>query len=456
MENDCICALSTPSGRGALGIIRLSGEGCVETAGQIFVRKNGQTDFPTGRICYGEIRKDGVCLDEAVLWCYRAPHSFTGEDMVEISCHGSGYILQQTLELLLHHGCRMAEAGEFTRRAFLNGKLDLTQAEAVADLIASDSAAAHQLAMRQLKGGFSTKIGELRKQLVHVASLLELELDFGEEDVEFAERPKVFALMDALQDVINRLCASFRLGNVFKNGIPVAIAGRPNVGKSTLLNRLLGEERAIVSDIPGTTRDTIEDVLHLGGHCFRFIDTAGLRESQDVVENFGIERSYRAVEKAMVVLYMSAYPASADDIRRELDDLKTHGLKDQPCIVLLNKADLADGSQQEILHLDHTEVLSISAKHGTNVDRLLQRLENFASQLNSTEDVLVSNLRHYEALRRASESLTHAREAMEKGVPTEFVMTDIHEVIRSLGSIVGEVTSNDILGAIFSQFCIGK
>lgn len=456
MENDRICALSTPAGRGALGIIRVSGKGCVETVEQIFVRKNGRTELPAGRICYGELRKDGKCLDEAVAWCYRAPHSFTGEDMVEISCHGSDYILRQVLELLLAEGCRMAEAGEFTRRAFLNGKLDLTQAEAVADLIASDSAAAHQLAMQQLKGGFSSRIADLRRQLIRIASLLELELDFGEEDVEFADRTEVNTLMDALRDEIDRLRNSFRVGNVFKNGIPVAIVGQPNVGKSTLLNRLLGEERAIVSDIPGTTRDTIEDVLHIGGHCFRFIDTAGLRESRDTVEQFGIERTYRAVEKAMVVLYVAAWPAKGEGIARELEELTTHGLKEKHCMVLLNKTDLAGNGPADALQLDGTEVIPLSARQGTNVEELLRRLEDFASGLNRNGDVLVSNLRHYEVLGQAAQALQNAREAMGNGIPTECVMTDIHEVIRSLGSIAGEVTSNDVLGAIFSQFCIGK
>lgn len=456
MKNDRICALATPAGRGALGLIRVSGEGCVETLEQIFVRKNGRTGLPTGRICYGELRKDGKCIDEAVLWSFRAPHSYTGEDMVEISCHGSSYILQQVLELLLQHGCRMAEAGEFTQRAFLNNRMDLTQAEAVADLIASDSEAAHRIAMQQLKGGFSSKIEVLRKQLIHIASLLELELDFGEEDVEFTDRTEVYALMDALRDEISALRNSFHLGNVFKNGIPVAIVGQPNVGKSTLLNRLLGEERAIVSDIPGTTRDTIEDVLHIGGHSFRFIDTAGIRKSQDVVEQFGIERTYKAMEKAMIVLYMTAWPAQTEEIARELSELSVHGLKNKLCIVLLNKADLAEHESVENFQLKGMEVLPISAKHGTQVEKLLQRIEAFASNLNRSEDVLVSNLRHYESLGQAAQALSDAREAMHRGIPTDCVMTDIHEVIRSLGSIVGEVSSNDILGAIFSKFCIGK
>lgn len=464
MDQHCICAIATPLCRGALSLIRISGKDCINSIRPIFFRKNGKSDIPVGKVCYGEIRDGGICIDEVILWTFKSPHSFTGEDMIEISCHGSAYIRQKIMECLMKHGCRLAEAGEFTKRAFLNGKMDLSQAEAVADLIASDSAASHKLAMQHLRGDFSCKIKDLRQKLIHIASLLELELDFSEEDVEFADRTEIEQLMSELRNEIQNLRQSFRLGNVFKNGIPVAIAGQPNTGKSSLLNMLLNEERAIVSDIPGTTRDTVEDTLHLGEHTFRFIDTAGLHKSEDVIENFGIERSYRAVEKSMLILYVTAFPVKPSEMKIQIEDLKRHcRFDDKKIIVILNKIDLAGSDVNDFIKKfdkdDFTkelDILPFSAKKGLNAKELIRKLSDFASGLQSETEVLISNLRHYEALTLAQQSLERAERAFENNVSTEFVMIDIKEVIKSIGSIVGEITSTDILASIFNNFCIGK
>ena len=445
--NDTITAISTPPGMGAIAMIRISGNKAFEIGQGIFVSKT-QPSFEHSRAYVGDIYDDSTLIDEVVFTCFQHPHSYTGEDLVEISCHGSTYIQRRLLELLIRNGCRLAEPGEFTLRAFVNGKMDLSQAEAVGDLIASQSKASHQLSMQQLRGGFSMKIKALREQLLHFAALLELELDFGEENVEFANRKEINKLIFNLKHEMQTLLDSFVLGNVFKNGIPVAIVGKPNVGKSTLLNILLNEERAIVSDIPGTTRDTVEDCVTIHGFMFRFIDTAGLRATVDEVEKFGIERSYRAMDQAMVILYVFD---RVEDVIKEIVVLRER-YKDKKLIAIVNKSDLLPN----IPSIHETDVIYISAKKNINIDAVRVALQNFAMHIDCQEDVLVSNTRHYEALHHALDSLQQAESAFENHVSTEFVMIDIKQVLYHLGTIVGEISNDEILGSIFSRFCIGK
>ncbi|SFW36424.1 tRNA modification GTPase [Prevotellaceae bacterium HUN156] len=434
--NETICALATASG-GAIGIIRISGAQTLEILSRIFSKD--LTDAQPNTIHYGHILESVAAsqqqqqpriIDEVLVSVFRAPHSYTGEDSAEISCHGSAYILNKVLELLIHHGCRMANPGEYTQRAYLNGKMDLAQAEAVADLIASSNKATHQMAMRQLRGGISTELGVLRDQLLKLTSLLELELDFSDhEDLEFADRTELLALVQKIDSHITRLADSFHTGNALKNGIPVAIVGAPNVGKSTLLNALLGEERAIVSDIQGTTRDSIEDTIQLGGITFRFIDTAGIRHTDDQIEQLGIERSIAAAQRAQIILMMSMPGTPYPDIPVR---------DDQTVIRIENKTD------------------SFQAKFGVGLDALRQQLVDAAPKAENN-DIIITNARHYEALVRAQSHLQRVVDGMHNMVSGDLLSEDLRDVLSTLSEITGgQITTNEVLGNIFQHFCVGK
>ena len=412
---------------------------------------------------YGHIVDNGDWLDEVLVTFFKAPHSFTGEDSAEISVHGSVFIQQKLLQVLISHGCRMAEAGEFTRRAFVNRKFDLAQAEAIADLISSESESAHRVAINQLKGGFSKELQMMRSKLLEMTSLMELELDFSEEDVEFADRSQLKSLLKETLTHVNKLKDSFRLGNAIKNGIPVAIVGQTNTGKSTLLNALLGEDRAIVSDIAGTTRDTIEETLNINGILYRFIDTAGLRNTDETIEKIGIERSYKKIAEANVVIGMldatTSYESmlsAANDIRLKVD------LSNQQLIICINKVDtLADQGEALLgelrLDLDNDDIMVIclSAKHGFGLNDLYNALK-YSQPLASPDATMVTNVRHYEALLHASESLNQVQQGLEMDIPTDLVSQDLRQALYYLGSITGEITTDEVLGSIFSRFCIGK
>ncbi len=451
---DTICAVSTAPGAGGIAVIRVSGRRTREICAAFFKTDLGCMAPNTCRFARF-YRANGELLDECMLSFFQGPHSFTGEDTLEIACHGSLYVQQCILQELVGGGARMARAGEFTQRAFLNGKMDLSQAEAVADLIAARSRAAHRIALKQMRGGFSDELANLRAKLLEFTSLLELELDFADhEELEFADRSQLKALADIIEDKIARLCQSFSLGNAIKNGIPVAIVGETNAGKSTLLNRLLGEEKAIVSDIHGTTRDLIEDCISIQGIMFRFIDTAGLRDTKDTIEKMGIERSRQAMDKAQIVLWVIDAttchdPAQAPiDLTRLLADGKT-------VIVVFNKSDLA--SHRQLPRQLTTQHCFISAKNGQGIDRLQQLLIE-ASHIDeqALEDVTVSNARHYENLLHALEAIRRVQEGMQNGLSGELLALDLHDCIDHLGAITGEVTPNEVLGNIFKNFCIGK
>lgn len=449
LSDDTICAVATAPGMGAIAVVRLSGKQSHDIVCRLFFQhgKPFQKERIEGyRAYYGQI----VDLDDAVVTFFKAPHSFTGEDSVEISVHGSVFIQQRLLELLVESGARMAMPGEFTRRAFVNRKFDLAQAEAVADLIASQSEAAHRLAMNQLKGGFSKELQALRAQLLDLTSLIELELDFSEEDVEFADRTQLKSLLDKTQSHIAKLIASFKLGNAIKNGIPVAIVGETNTGKSTLLNALLGEDRAIVSDIAGTTRDTIEEVMNLDGILFRFIDTAGIRETEETIERIGIERTYKKIHEADIVIGMIDSTQEPQAIQHGIQSIKERvDLSHQTMLLLLNKTDLRQVSS--------IDALPISAKTGEGLDLLRDQLVEAGRKMMGVQDtVMVTNVRHYEALKHASESLSAVRRDLDGGVPTDLVAQDLREALYYLGSITGEITTDEVLGNIFGRFCIGK
>ncbi len=464
-SNKTICALSTPAGSGAIGVIRLSGEKAISIANSIFEGKNlelqkGQT------LHFGKIVNEEEVIDEVLVSLFKGPNSYTGEDTIEISCHGSSYILGKVLELLLQKGASLAKPGEFTMRAFMNGKMDLAQAEAVGDLIAAESKAAHGLALNQMRGGFSKKIADLRHELIQFTALIELELDFAEEDVEFANRSDLKELVNNLREMIGGLLRSFSTGNVMKNGIPVAIVGQPNVGKSTLLNALLNEEKAIVSDIAGTTRDSIEDEVKIGGIAFRFIDTAGIRETQDVVENIGIQRTFQMVEKANVVLYLvDVVSDTKEEIHQVIKDIQTkiEGGEKQ-LIVLANKADKADFDADHVPEEfsskfpKEIEPIYLSALKKLRLEELTNTLETIAkTTLKNGSDVVVSNLRHYEALKSAGEALERVSNGLDTNITGDFLAMDIRQALHYLGEITGTIEiDRDILGTIFSQFCIGK
>lgn len=446
-QHDIIVAPATATG-GAIAVIRVSGEGAVECCDKIF---RGRTSLAAAKpytVHYGEIVDGGRVLDDVLVTIFRAPHSYTGEDGVEISVHGSRYIVSEVMALLVRHGARMATAGEFSVRAFLAGKMDLSQAEAVADMIASSSRASHSLASTQMRGGYSSSLAELRAKLLNVASLVELELDFAEEEVEFADRSHLAAMLDDAAAQIEALCDSFRLGNAIKEGVATVIVGEPNVGKSTLLNRLVGEERAMTSDIAGTTRDTVEVMCNIDGVVFRFVDTAGLRDTDDQLEQMGIDRTMRALEQARIVIQM----VDAND--PEQSEAIVVGAE-QTLIRVVNKIDKCAASAGRGAEADDT--IYISAKSGEGVDELRRQLRaTIDTERIYAGETVISNGRHYEALERASRALQQARRALDDGLSGELLSEELREILHHLGEITGEVTSQDILTNIFSKFCIGK
>lgn len=462
-NQDTICAIATAQG-GAIGTIRVSGPSAVEITSSIFKPIKGKSllDRKPYTLTFGNItNKGGDIVDEVLVSLFRAPHSYTGEDSTEIMCHGSSYILQQVMQLLIQNGCRSANAGEFTQRAFLNGKMDLSQAEAVADLVASSSAASHKLAMSQMRGGFSKELTQLRDKLLHITSLMELELDFSDhEDLEFADRNDLKELAANIETVITRLAQSFSVGNVIKNGIPVAIIGETNVGKSTLLNALLNEEKAIVSDIHGTTRDVIEDTMNIGGVTFRFIDTAGIRQTTDKIENIGIERTFQKLSQADIVLWMIDTTDKVDGFEKIKKEILPHCV-DKKLIILFNKSDLLSVSQQDEIQNYFNDVdadkIFISAKTKQNIEKLEEILVKASAlpQINQG-DVIVTNIRHYEALTHALESIHRVQEGMSMNLSGDLVSEDLRQCIFHLSDIVGEVTTDQVLENIFKNFCIGK
>ena len=462
-DQTVICAIATAPGMGAIAVIRLSGKGCIEICDRIFVSPSYKklVDVLPNTIHFGKIVNKEELIDEVLISVFHAPHSFTLEDSIEISCHGSVYIQQRILQLLISSGARLAAPGEFTQRAFLNGKMDLSQAEAVADLIASSSAAAHKMALSQMRGGFSDELMKLRMELLHITSLLELELDFSEEDVEFADRSELRSIAIGIDTLISRLCASFSLGNVIKNGIPVAIVGNTNVGKSTLLNALLKEDRAIVSDIEGTTRDVIEDTINLQGITFRFIDTAGIRHTDNRVENMGIERTFSKIEQARIVLFLIHATKNTEQFLPYYTQVKEHLGPDTRLVILLNKTDQTDSADMilsQITSLSSGEkILPIAAKTGYNIHHLVDELVSTIN-LNALHsgDVIVSNARHYEAISHARLAIERVITGLDSHLSGEFVSQDIRECLHYLGEITGQITTDEVLGNIFKNFCIGK
>jgi len=459
--SDTICAISSAPGMGAIALVRMSGDKAIEIADHIFKPAAGKDPIhrvPPHTAQFGRVYNGEELLDEVVVTAFRKPHSYTGQDLVEISCHGSVYIQQKLLELLISNGARLAQPGEFTFRAFTAGKMDLSQAEAVADLVASNSEASHQMALKQMRGGFSSRISELRARLVHFASMIELELDFSEEDVEFADRKELKRLLQAITLEIDALKTSFALGNVMKQGIPVAIAGSPNVGKSTLLNALLNEEKALVSEIPGTTRDAIEDTISINGINFRFIDTAGLRDTEDTVEIMGIGRTYEKLNQAWIVLYVfditevteEEIDEALADIRQQLDD------PHKTIVPVANKTDLLEELPHGFTRLVDLDTIFISAKRNESLNLIAERLVEAVQVNKLTDQAIVYNLRHFEALEKASASVEAISDGFSRNIPSDLIATDIRQALYYLGTITGEVTNEEILGNIFSRFCIGK
>lgn len=465
IHQDTICAISTAQG-GAIGVIRVSGSDAIRITSLIFspAKKDKRLeDQEPYTLTFGRIYDGAEMVDEVLVSLFRNPHSYTGEDSTEITCHGSSYILQQVMQLLIKNGCRTAQPGEFTQRAFLNGKMDLSQAEAVADLIASTSAATHRLAISQMRGGFSKELTNLREQLLSFTSMIELELDFSEEDVEFADRDKLFQLANNIENVISRLVHSFSVGNVIKNGVPVAIIGETNAGKSTLLNVLLNEEKAIVSDIHGTTRDVIEDTININGITFRFIDTAGIRDTDDTIENLGIERTFQKITQAEIILWV----IDSKDAAKQLQQLSNKILplvEQKQLILVLNKVDLLTAEQNKQLTSlladtanENIQHISISAKQHIHTTQLQQMLVEVAHLPTVTQnDVIVTNVRHYEALVRALDAIQRVQQGLEMNISGDFLSQDIRECIFHLSDIAGEVTTDQVLGNIFENFCIGK
>ena len=456
IHQDTIVALATPSGAGAIAIIRLSGKEAITIATEIFNSISGKELLKqkSHTVHLGNIVDGSRIIDEVLATVFKNPNSYTGENVVEFSCHGSSYIQQEIIQLLLRKGCRMATAGEFTLQAFLNGKMDLSQAEAVADLIASDSKASHQLAIQQMRGGFSTEIEELRIQLLNFASLIELELDFSEEDVEFANREEFQKLIKKITTLLKKLIDSFATGNVLKNGIPVAIVGRPNSGKSTLLNSLLNEERAIVSNIAGTTRDTIEDEITIRGIRFRFIDTAGLRETTDEIEKIGVERALEKLEKSSIYIYLfDSTEMSVLEVKKELDSFTTNSKQ----LIVANKIDKASKEELSAINNSDLPFLTISAKSKDSLDVLCNSLLNIAGieSLDSNQ-LMVTNSRHYDVLIKSLEEISKVQEGIDNHLTGDLLAIDLRQALYFLGEITGKVSNDDLLGNIFANFCIGK
>ncbi len=459
---DTICAPATAAGVAAIAIIRLSGNKATDIADGMFKPAGGQkelADFSSHKMIFGHIVREESLIDEVLLTRFVAPHSYTGEDMVEVSCHGSPYIQQQILNLMIELGARMAHPGEFTMRAFLNGRMDLSQAEAVADLISSNSEASRKMAMNQMRGHFSKRIMELRQKILEFSALIELELDFSEEDVEFANRDDLLDLLNETEAEINALRDSFSMGNVLKLGVPVAIIGKPNVGKSTLLNAILNEERAIVSEIPGTTRDAIEDTITIGGVAFRFIDTAGLRESEDTIEKVGIGRTYEKIQQASIILYIfDASQTSLDEIAETMKEFRERvGDENKRLILIANKIDLMEEIPHHFRSLVDLETIFVSAKRKENISMLTESLLKTVEQHpEESRDLLVTNSRHFEALTGAGKAIEAIRKGITDQIPGDLLSIDLRTALHHLGSITGEVTSDEILGEIFGRFCIGK
>ena len=461
LNNDTIAALATPHGPGAIAVIRLSGEKAIAIVEKVFTTKNLKPKLLANKAShtahFGLIVEDDVIVDEVLVTIFKAPKTYTGEEIVEISCHGSMFIQQQILQVIFKHGARPAQAGEYTLRAFLNGKLDLSQAEAVADLIASNSATSHQVAMQHMRGGFSNKIAVLRENLLNFASLIELELDFSEEDVEFADRTDLKKLINTILGIIEKLISSFEVGNVIKNGIPVAIVGKPNAGKSTLLNVLLNDDRAIVSEIPGTTRDTIEEELIIDGVLFRFIDTAGIRTTTDLIEQIGVNKAFEVMKKSAIVIYLfDTHELSRGDLEIEINVVKDY-IGTSQLLIVGNKIDFENLNELTTEFKDVPNILFISAKEQSNIQQLKDTLVSlFDTRTVNTTDTIVTNSRHVSSLNNAQTALLKVNEGLSTSIQSDFLALDIRYALEALGEITGQVTNDDLLGNIFSKFCIGK
>ena len=463
IQNDTIIALATPAGVGAISVIRLSGEKSIDIVDSFFksIRKGKSLRTQKSHTIHlGHIIEKGIILDEVLVSVFKNPNSYTGENVVEISCHGSSFIQQEIIQLFLKNDCRMADNGEFTMRAFLNGKMDLSQAEAVADVIASNSAASHQMAIQQMRGGITNELKELRAQLLDFAALIELELDFSGEDVEFADRTKFKELVKKISFILKRLIDSFSFGNAMKYGIPVAIIGEPNVGKSTLLNTLLNEEKAIVSDIAGTTRDAIEDEIIIDGVAFRFIDTAGIRETEDVIESIGIKKAYEKADNAQLIIFLidsNKFIHSSEDFLQEIETIKTR-FPNKRLLVIANKVDTLSCYDSSILQSEIEHLILLSAKNKTGIDTLRSELTSLVNiGALSNNETIVTNSRHFEALNNALQAITSVQQGIDLEISTDLFSIDIRECLRHLGNITGEYdVDKDILGHIFGNFCIGK
>lgn len=461
LNNDTIAALATPHGSGAIAVIRLSGKDAISITEKVFKTKNLKPKSIQNKAShtahFGLIIDGDVIIDEVLVTLFKAPNTYTGDEIVEVSCHGSVFIQQQLLHLFYKIGARPAQAGEFTLRAFLNGKFDLSQAEAVADLIASNSATSHQVAMQHMRGGFSNKIAVLRENLLNFASLIELELDFSEEDVEFADRSDLKKLINTIQTIIEKLISSFEVGNVIKHGIPVAIVGKPNAGKSTLLNVLLDDDRAIVSEIAGTTRDTIEDELIIDGVLFRFIDTAGIRTTTDVIEQIGVKKAFEMIKKSAIVVYLfDTHELSRGDLELELNIVREH-IGTSQLLVVGNKIDFENLDELKAEFADVANIQFISAKEQKNITELKETfVELFDTRTVNTTDTIVTNSRHVSSLNNAHEALIKVNEGLNTNIQSDFLALDIRYALEALGEITGQVTNDDLLGNIFSKFCIGK
>ncbi len=455
--NETIIARATAPGKGAIAVIRVSGTSAIDFVSRVFSGKD-LSNVESHTIHFGKIKNKNTVIDEVLVSVFRAPTSYTKENCVEISCHGSDFIVQQIIQLLLKNGCKLASPGEFTLRAFLNGQMDLSQAEAVADLIESDSSASHELAMKQMRGEFSNKLKELRQELIDFASLIELELDFGEEDVEFANRDKLMELVNHINQILLKLIDSFELGNVLKNGVATVIAGRPNAGKSTLLNALVNEERAIVSEIEGTTRDVIEETVNINGIQFRFIDTAGIRDAQDKIESMGVERTFEQLDKSSLILYVVDVTQTTPDLFKK--DIEQINLGKSKLLVLLNKMDLYPTLKPEEYSIqgkiNNEQIITLSAKNKMNIEFLKNTLNEIITKGNDRSDVVISNTRHLFALQKAHESLSDVINGINSNITSDFIAMDIRKALHYLGEILGEISTDDLLESIFSRFCIGK